>query len=205
MSTRSTSLLLAAISVSFLAAAQSPSEPTLLLIRVVEGEGDLHPCGGRSARPLAVQILDETGKPVANASVSFRLPEEGSSGTFASGLKTEVLSTAADGRAAVWGMVWNRTPGRVEVRITASRGQARAGTIAAVYLSDKVPSRPESRLRSGGHRKLLVALVAAGLGAAAGGVVLARGGTSGTSSAVTAGAVTDSFQIGTPSITIGKP
>lgn len=203
MSTRATSLLLSALFVSHLAAAGVPSEPTLLLIRVIEGEGELHPCGGRAVRGLAVQIIDETGKPVPNASVSFRLPEEGSTGTFASGLRSEVVATAADGRAAIWGMMWNRVPGRVEIRITASRGQARAGSIAAVYLSDKVPSKPTSATARSRHGKLLIVLVAAGLGAAAGGAVLLRGGQS--AATPTAAAVTDTLQIGNPNITIGKP
>lgn len=203
MRTRSLCLPLAALLVYPLPAADTTSpNPALLQIRVVEGEGELHPCGGRATRGLVVQITDETGKPVEHATVSFRLPDEGSTGTFASGLKSEVVSTTPDGRAAVWGMLWNRTPGRVDIRITASRGQARAGSIAGIFLSDKLPPKSvaTSAPRSGHGRLLLYALLAGG--AAVGGAVALRGGKSSNPATVTP---VDTLQIGSPTISIGKP
>ncbi|MCX6623559.1 MAG: hypothetical protein NTY38_21340 [Acidobacteria bacterium] len=203
MRTRWLCLLSAALVVSPLPAADVSSDPALLQIRVVEGEGELHPCGGRAPRGLVVQITDETGKPVENATVSFRLPDEGPSGTFASGLRSEVVSTTPDGRATVWGMMWNRTPGRVDVRITASRGQARAGSLAGIFLSDKIPAKAvvQPAARGGRGRLLLYALVA-GAGAAVGGAVALRGGKSSPAAAAT---VAEAIQIGSPSISVGKP
>jgi hypothetical protein len=109
--------------------------PAILQIRVLEGEGVAYPLGGRATRGVTVQVTDETGKPVEAASVSFRLPEEGPSGTFSNGSRMEIATTRADGRASAWGMQWNRTEGSFEIRITAVKGQARAGTVCAVYLS----------------------------------------------------------------------
>src|SRR5580698_8535226 len=102
--------------------------PAILQIRVLEGEGVAYPLGGRATRGVTIQVTDETGKPVEGASVSFRLPEEGPSGTFSSGSRTEIGMTKPDGRAAAWGMQWNHTEGPFEIRITAVKGQARAGT-----------------------------------------------------------------------------
>ena len=72
------------------------------------------------------------------ASVSFRLPDQGASGTFNSGLRTEVVTTGPDGRASVWGMQWNKTPGTVQIHITAVKEQARTGIVSTQYLSDSV-------------------------------------------------------------------
>lgn len=193
------SLLLAFV----MPAAAVSSDPALLQIRIADGEGELHPAGGRATHPLTVQITDETGKPVENATVSFRLPDEGPSGTFASGLRSEIVTTTPDGRASVWGMLWNRTPGRVDVRITASKGQARAGSIAGLFLSDKVPAKPvpNSAVRSG-HSRLLLYVLAAGVGAAVGGAMAMRN--SGVAQAPAAAAVS-TVQIGNPIITLGKP
>ena len=50
---------------------------------------------------------------------------------FSTGGRTEIAATHADGRAAVWGMQWNRTAGPFEIRITAVKGQARAGVVSS--------------------------------------------------------------------------
>ena len=42
----------------------------------------MHAPGSRSARPMTVEITEETGKPVAGAAVSFHLPEDGPGGTL---------------------------------------------------------------------------------------------------------------------------
>src|ERR1700685_1502523 len=62
--------------------------PGILQIRILEGEGVAYPVGGRATRGVTIQVTDETGKPIEGASVSFRLPEEGPSGTFTNGSHT---------------------------------------------------------------------------------------------------------------------
>src|SRR5437764_4013393 len=125
-----------------LAAATIPLDGAVIVqLRVVEGEGSVYGTASRATRGLTVQVTDETGKPVDGAAVSFRLPDEGPSGVFSSGLRTEVVSTKADGRATVWGMQWNKTPGPFEIRITAVKDQARAGIVSAQYLSDTVVAK----------------------------------------------------------------
>jgi hypothetical protein len=136
--------------------------------------------------------------------VSFRLPEGGSGGVFSSGLRTEVVTTGPDGRAAVWGMQWNKTAGPVQIRITAIKDQARAGIISTQYLSDDAVA-----LKAGGEgsftaphkgraKWILIGLVAVAGGAAAG-FVLTR---SHTSQPATAPA---GISIGVPTINVGHP
>jgi hypothetical protein len=182
------------------------NDPAILLIRIAEGEGTVYPIGSRATRGVTVQVTDETGKPVESAAVSFRLPDDGPSGAFSSGMRTEIVTTGADGRANVWGMQWNRVTGPLEIRITAAKGQARAGTVCGLYLADStVPAQhgngePRNTVlrRWGSHRKILI-----GVGiAAAAFVSVAAISSRGTPSA--AGTV-NAPQIGTPTIIIGKP
>jgi hypothetical protein len=183
------------------------SDPAILQIRIVEGEGAVYAIGSRATRGITVQVTDETGKPVDKAAVVFRLPDDGPTGTFSSGTQTEVVPTGADGRANVWGMQWNRTTGLLEVRITAAKGQARAGTVCALYLSNALTnalSSSEPRSSKTGslfkHKKLWM-----GVGiAAAGFVAVAAISSRGTPSPGAAQGV-NAPKIGTPSIIIGKP
>jgi hypothetical protein len=183
------------------------NDPAILLIRIAEGEGTVYPIGSRATRGVTVQVTDETGKPVDSAAVSFRLPDDGPSGAFSSGMRTEIVTTGADGRANVWGMQWNRVTGPLEIRITAAKGQARAGTVCGLYLSTSELRNAEPRIAGPSkgtlshwrsHRKILI-----GVGiAAAAFVSVAAISSRGTPSA--AGTV-NAPQIGTPTIIIGKP
>jgi len=176
-------------------------DPAILQIRVVEGEGATYGIGSRATRGLTVQVADETGRPIDGATVSFRLPEDGPSGTFAGGGKTEIVTTKADGRASAWGMQWNRITGLVEVRITAAKGQTRAGIVCAQYLSsapDAVSAKPQTA-KSGSHRMLWILVGVAGA-AGAGIAAAAVGGKSPAPSAPV-----PSVTIGTPTVILGKP
>jgi hypothetical protein len=175
-------------------------DPAILRIRVLEGEGAVYHIGARATRGVTVQVTDETGKPVDGARVSFRLPESGPTGVFSTGARTEIATTRADGRASVWGMQWNRSPGAFEIRVTAEKGQTRAGAVCAQYLSDS-PETAVQTARMGpprGHRWMWLALGVAG--AAAAGAVAAAS-KSKPEPASTASSVT----IGTPTITLGHP
>ncbi len=176
------------------------SDPAILQIRVLEGEGIVYATGSRAARGLTIQVNDETGRPVEMATVSFRLPDDGPSGTFANKGRSEILTTRADGRAAVWGMQWNRTAGPVVLRITAVKGKARAGLMATVFLSDAVPRSSEPAAVSGRRSRKWLWI---GLAAAAGGgvfVATSMGRGSPGSPPPAAG-----IRIGQPSVTLGRP
>jgi hypothetical protein len=195
-------LVIRKLLIGCLAAAIIPLDAAVIVqLRVLEGEGSVYGTSSRATRGLTVQVTDETGKPVDGAAVSFRLPDDGPSGVFSSGLRTEVVSTKADGRATVWGMQWNKVPGPFEIRITAVKDQARAGIMSAQYLSDAVSAKAGGGTFQPSHHSLgkwlLIAAVAAGAGA---GLAVSR-----SQSTKTATTSTFTTQIGNPSITIGHP
>jgi hypothetical protein len=170
-----------------------------LNIRIVEGQGQKYALGSHATRGVMVEITDNLGKPVEGATVTFRLPDQGSGGVFSNGSKTEVAASRADGRVQVWGMQWNRTPGPFEIRITAAKGEAHAGTILPLSLAEASETPPPKTVSSGhfGHKWLWVAL---GVGAAAGAGVAVQGMASSS-----APAVVNTTRIGTPTIAIGPP
>ncbi len=145
--------------------AAAPADPAALEIRVAEGDGLTYPIGSRATRGITIQITDEAGKAVDGVTVSFRLPDTGPGGTFSNGSKTEILTTHADGRASVWGMKWNRQAGAFDVRITATKGQARAGTVCSQHLTEAPGPVATKGGGSFNHKWLWIALAAAGAGA----------------------------------------
>jgi len=182
------------------------AQVAILHIQVTEGEGAVHAPGSRAARPLSVVVTDEMGRPVAAAAVSFHLPEEGPSGLFANGLRTEVVTADERGRASAPGLRWNRAAGRLQIRVIASKEQARAGIVSFQYITGTenagergAPAPAVSRSRAWW---IAVAALAGG-GAVAGGVLAARGGTARTPTG--AALVTPTVSIGVPAVTIGKP
>lgn len=189
---------------------RAQSDPAILQIRVVQGEGAVYAAGSRATRGIIAQVTDETGKPVANATVTFRLPDTGATGTFSSGNKTEIVNTTADGRAEIWGMQWGRTTGALEMRITAAKGTTRGGVTSPLYISD-APVLTGAKdhdaappHKSGGSKKKLWIVV--GLAAAASVAVIGVAAASGSKTAAAApGSISTPPQIGTPTITISRP
>ena len=111
------------------------------------------------------------------------------------------MTTRGDGRATVWGMRWNRTPGPFELRVTAAKDQARAGIVISQFLSDRVAAGAGGAGEfhaSHSYKKWL--LVGAALGAGALGGMLVAGRTSQQSAST---AVLGPPVIGAPSIIIG--
>jgi len=178
-------------------------DPAILQLRVVQGEGAVYPTGSRATRGVIVRITDETGKAVEGATVTFRLPEQGPTGEFSSGKRSEVVNTGADGTAEAWGMQWGREAGSFELRVTAAKGAARGGVLCPLHLSDAPALKSESAAPQkigGGKKKLWIAL---GLAAGATAAVIGVAGTK-VPAAIAPGTV-ESVTIGAPTITIGRP
>ncbi len=184
-----------------------------LRIRIEEGDGLSYALGSRATRGITVVVTDEAGNPVEGASVNFTLPDNGPSGVFSDGSKTELLLTKADGRASVWGMRWSRQAGPVDVRIVAGKGAARTGTVCTVQLAE-APSATTGSVGGSSHKWLWIGLGAAA--AAGAGVAIAmKGGSSpgNCSSTVVSGSNPCSSApdplgvtvIGVPTINIGHP
>ena len=189
-----------ALAASLLGADSAP--PLVIQLRVATGGDAIYAAGSRAARGVSIQVSDESGKPVEGASVSFQLPAEGPSGTFSSGDRTEIVTTGADGKANVWGMQWNKLPGKFEIRVTASKGKATAGITVPQTLASEAHSGGEGTFTASHHHrnKWLLIGIAAG-GAVAG--LAAMGAAS--KSAPAAAPVQTPVQIGNPTIIVGKP
>jgi hypothetical protein len=175
----------------------------ILQIQVVEGEGAVHMPGARSSRPLVIEVTDETGKPVAGAAVSFHLPEEGAGGLFASGLRTDVVTTDARGRATIHTFQANRIPGRFQIRIVASKEQARAGMVSFQYVAELKPGAATASAAPASHGKRWIAIAAAAGGGAVVALFASRGG--GSDARVAPVPAVPAFGIGSPTISVGKP
>jgi len=196
-------------------------DPAILEIHVVEGDGSSYTTGSRATRGVTVLVTDETGRSVEGATVSFSLPPDGPSGVFSSGSRTEIATTRANGQAAAWGMQWNETPGPLEIRITAVKGPARAGTTTSQYLTasaaraTQAASEAKPAVRSsivehsrlpvpgrgfgfGNHKWIWITAALAGVAMASAGLAARQSGGGSTAAAPTG------VQIGTPTIILGR-
>lgn len=173
----------------------------VLEIRVVEGDGAVQPAGSRTRAPWTVQVVDATGRPVPGATVTFRLPAEGATGTFPNGLQTEVTRTGPDGRATVREVRWNRLPGPVRVRVIAQKNGERAGLVFEQRLVDgpAAAAAPRASLVRPRSRWWKIGALAGGAAAAGLTAALARRDERATPANV------PQVRIGTPVITVGRP
>jgi hypothetical protein len=197
--------LLAVLSILLTTGSAQADTPGVLRLRTLEGEGQVFAAGSRSLRPVTVQITDETGKPVAGASVSFHLPDDGPSGAFTGGMRTDVAITAADGKATASNIQWDHVAGQVSLRVTAAKDQVRAGAVVSLYLSDAPVSTAKASSRGRRTNKWLTIGLIVG-GAAAGGLALGLSHSNSSGSPTEPAASTlPSVQIGSPTISIGRP
>ncbi|HET8548363.1 MAG TPA: hypothetical protein VFL57_10185 [Bryobacteraceae bacterium] len=175
----------------------------ILRLRVVEGDAAVYPTGTRTVRPFTIQVTDETGRPVEGAAVSILLPNDGATGMFNGNMRSDIVTTGADGRATAGSIQWNRTPGAVSIRVTVSKSEVRAGTLISQYLTDS-PAVAARSAAQGRSRWLTTGLIIGGAGAGALAVALVRSPASGVAGTSTPAGGT-SISIGTPSIIIGRP
>jgi hypothetical protein len=176
----------------------------ILQIQVTEGEGAVHAPGSHATRFLTVEVTDETGKPVEGAAVTFHLPEDGPSGTFANGLRTDVATSDSRGRATLPGLTMNRVAGRFELRIVAAKEQARAGIVSFQYIAEAAGGAGAAPSAGGSHhRARWIAIAAVAAGGAAVGILAGRSGASAAPASQTS--ATSVLSIGSPTLTVGKP
>lgn len=166
---------------------------TGMRIRVVEGDHAINSIRMRRGHDPVVQVLDASGEPLPNATVSFLLPATGASGTFGNSGMSLTVQTDSHGMAAGRGLAPNRIEGPFQIRVTASsKGEA---ANASVSQTNAEPVGKSSR-----SKWIVIAVVAGGAGIA-GAVLAAHGG--GNSSTPPAGGTTGAVGGGT--ITPGTP
>ena len=166
-----------------------------------------------SPRKITVVAQDDAGQPIGGVAVRFRLPADGPSGHFASGLSSETAVTPANGRASVMGILWNDQPGRLLLAVSAASGGESAeleipveiGLHAAHEPALANPARPPS---SGIHRKWLILAATVGGAVALGAAASALRGTSTSSKPVPQTPLPVPSVppvVGPPTIVIGTP
>jgi hypothetical protein len=167
-------------------------------IRVVQGDNAINSIRMRRGHDPVVQVLDRTGEPLRNATVSFLLPAAGASGTFGDSGLSLTVQTDARGTAEAHGLVPNRIEGPFRIRVTASaQGESATATLTQ--------TNAEPALKS--TRSKWIAIAAVVGGAAVGGAVLAaKGGKSDTPAAGgSTGAITTGGTIVPGIPTFGPP
>lgn len=123
-------------------------ETVTLKIRPVDGKQLQQSFDPSEHSKIIVVVEDSTGKPIPQAAVSFRLPEQGPTGLFTNGLRSEIAITGPDGRASLAPIQWTGAPGTVPLRVTAAKGDLRAGVILNIELTQNaaVPVRVETKV-----------------------------------------------------------
>jgi hypothetical protein len=117
------------------AAADPPQDakPQQLRILILEGEGAINNIRQRTARDPLVQVVDENDRPIAGAAVTFLLPSQGASGTFANGARSLTILTNSQGTASAAGLTPNTVAGNMSIQVSASyQGQVTSATISQV-------------------------------------------------------------------------
>ncbi len=111
-----------------------PVRPLQIQLRTVAGDNAAHETESLEAKGFAVEVTDEAGTPLPGVAVTFRLPEEGTTGLFPDGNRSAVVYTSEQGQASAPGIRWGASPGTVSIRITAVKGAAHAGILAQQQL-----------------------------------------------------------------------
>lgn len=143
--------------------AQTVEEPPRprMNIAVVEGEGTMNNVRDRKPTNVVVIVRDGNRKPIAGAPVTFTLPAEGASATFADGARTVTIQSDKDGYAGARDIRPNTVAGPYRIDVEARHNDETA-TAAITQFSMAV----ESRERKSGKWVALAAVLG---GAAAGG------------------------------------
>jgi hypothetical protein len=166
-----------------------------LKIVVLQGENAVNNIRSKTAVPPVVEVRDQNDQPVVGAEVVFRLPAAGAGGVFSGWLDYQVVKTDEKGRAASSGLTPNEQEGRFNIKVTATQGK-RSGT--AVIAQTNTSARMEGSAKS--HTKLYVILGVVAVGAVAGGLAAAHGG-----SGSSAPAATNPISISAGPIGVGGP
>ena len=138
-----------AISIACIVPTFLHAQSGLLEARIVSGDGQVMREGERIQRLWSSKSPMKRAPMVDHAIVSFRLPEDGISGTFRNGLKTEILTTGDGGHATCDRLLAGGFAGSFQVRVTVAKGEARAGTLSTQFIAPDTRKRPVHSLMAG--------------------------------------------------------
>jgi hypothetical protein len=149
-----------------LCAVLARSEATVPRIEVLEGDGAINNIRLHHAKEPVVRVTDQDGHPIPNAAVTFLLPGNGASGTFADGKASLTVMTDENGRAVGQGLRPNGSAGQFQIRVTTSL----AGQVATANIS-----QTNAEPATGGISSKTILILALVGGAAAAGAAVALG------------------------------
>jgi hypothetical protein len=172
-----------------ISAAVAQSQPAIT-IRVVQGDNAINSIRMRRGHDPVVQVLDPSGEPLGNATVSFLLPASGPSGTFGETAQSLTVQTDDRGMATGKGLVPNRIEGQFRIRATASyRGESASASL----------TQTNAEAPSNSSRAKWIGIAAAIGGAAAGGIVFATRGNGSSPGGGTGASSSGTIVAGSPS------
>lgn len=178
-------------------AQQTPAGPQKLNLVIVEGDGAVNNVRQRVAREPIIQVEDENRRPVAGAAVTFLLPNQGASASFANGARSLTVLSDAKGQAVARGLQPNNVNGQFQIRVNASyQGQT---ANAAINMTNALTA---AAVAGGISAKLIAILVIAGAAAAGGTIAATRGGDDTNSSG---GGTRPPVRVGAGTPTVGAP
>ncbi len=153
--------------------AQEPAAKKLNIV-VIEGEGAINNIRQRTAREPIVQVEDENRRPVAGATVTFLLPNDGPGAVLRDGTRSFTAVTDQNGRAVLRGIRPNSTPGQFQIQVNASfQGATGSATIAQTNVLAAAAVGAGAGAAGGISAKLIAILAVVGGAAAAGGIYAA--------------------------------
>lgn len=151
-----------------LCAVLAPSATAVPRIEVIEGDGAINNIRLHRAKEPVVRVVDQDGHPIPNVAVTFLLPGQGASGTFADGQASLTVMTDADGQAVGRGLRPNGSAGQFQIRVTTSfQGQSGATNISQ--------TNAEPAQGGGSSKTILILALVGGAAAAGAAVALSKG------------------------------
>jgi len=151
--------------------AGAAQELEALELTPVRGEGAFNDIRRHAAEEVVVVVKDQSGQPVAGATVVFTLPYSGPGGTFDRNQRTYTATSGADGRAAAASIHPNSTEGRFNIQVSATFAGKKVSTVIS-QTNTMAATLPNQN----GHGKLILILaLIAGAGAGVG-LAVGRGG-----------------------------
>ncbi|MBY0508037.1 MAG: carboxypeptidase-like regulatory domain-containing protein [Bryobacteraceae bacterium] len=169
-----------------------------LSITILEGDNAIVNTRQRLSREAIVQVEDENRKPVAGAAVTFFAPNNGASAVFSNGGNNITVLTDSQGRAAVRGLKPNQTPGKFEIKVTATKEGFRAAST--------VLSQTNAAAAAAAISGAMLGVIIAGAAAAAVGIAVGVSGGGGSTPSGGGGGAGPRPTVLTPgTITVGPP
>lgn len=150
----------------FLCATVARPAATVPRIEVLEGDGAINNIRLHRAKEPVVRVVDQDGHAIPNAAVTFLLPGDGASGSFADGKTSLTVMTDENGRAVGQGLRPNGAAGQFQIRVTTSL----AGQVATANIS-----QTNAEPAAGGVSSKTILILALVGGAAAAGAAVALG------------------------------